>query len=228
MTEGCYTRDKALRVRPITLLLAAVALLSFIVLGRLLFGLGSGDDLEASSKPDAGRSFAAKLPMGRPIPKFEVFPADPEEPPPKLTNSEVPTFAPGLTEAQEPSEQEKLRKEAAEEGFLFRERGSDAIYIVRHGTRFLIPSQDEFRAMGLDASKVREVPQGALSFLKDRPPERTLWRERDEPGVYFFEHGQVHVIPDPGTFERNGHRWTEIRVVPDGTLKNYASGPPVQ
>jgi hypothetical protein len=123
---------------------------------------------------------------------------------------------------------ERVRAAAKEDGALFREAGSDKIYVVQRGTKFLVPSNDEFGALGYSADKVTDVPVGALSALQDRPPDGTLIRERGKDHVWVYEGGHKRWITSALVFGKSGYDWNNVKVVPNGSLEGYTDGQPVQ
>ena len=109
----------------------------------------------------------------------------------------------------------------------FCEAGSAAVWVVQNGTKFHVPNPEEFKALGDSWDAVQEVPVGSLNFLAQRPPDKTLFRERDSPAVYYFENGQKRTIMSETAFEKRGYQWKDIRVVPSGSFKSQTKGAPL-
>jgi hypothetical protein len=221
-------------MRPITLVISAFALVGLVVLGivsvklsRKMATVGEtpygGVDAEdagvaeGASAPDAGapvhRTWAEVFAKsgGRPIPRFDD----------KIISG-------AAEKALADQERTKLKEDARKDGFLFREAGSPAVYIVQNGTKFHIQTPSELGDMGLSWDKVREVPAGSLDFLTSKPPDNSLFRERGDPHVYYFENGKKRWVTSHSAFAREGHQWGDIRVVPQGSLGSYASGPQIR
>ena len=55
-------------------------------------------------------------------------------------------------------QQVTLRDRSLQDGFLFREDGSQAVHVVQGGTRYLIPTAPEFTALGYQWHNVEVVP----------------------------------------------------------------------
>jgi hypothetical protein len=227
-------------MRPLTLVLSALALVCLVLLGSYIVKLRGqaaaqvADDELGGDVADAGERLvyepATTIPpslaryRGRSVPRFDpsVFAVRNEPPPPASPSPAAPE------PSGEEEERERLRQEAKKDGFLFREAGSAAVYVVQNGTKFHVPSEQEFKALGFSWNDVREVAPGSLDFLTARPPERSLFRERGDPRVYFYENGQKRWIVSGEVFDRWGHRWSDVRLVPKGSLGDHPTGTPVQ
>jgi hypothetical protein len=199
--------------------IACIILLFGIVLD---FGGGRAEEPALPDEPDAGvvaRPSVAGQPSAlrrrsRPVPKFEVV--APKAPPPVAA-------APVPTETQE---QRELTERASKDDFIYREAGSQTIYVVKNGTRWPVRNAEELQALGLDPNSVQEVPPNSLRFLRSQPPDRTFWRERDRPEVFYYENGQKRWITDEA-FRRMGADYKEIKVLPSGGLQDHTHGAPI-
>jgi hypothetical protein len=98
---------------------------------------------------------------------------------------------------------------------------------VQNGTKFHIKTPEELYALGYNWDKVEVVPSGALTFLRDHPPEKSLMRERGNNAVFYYENGQKRHIPSQEMFEQLGHKWSDVKVVPSGALASEPTGAPV-
>jgi hypothetical protein len=219
------------RIRVVTLGLAAAALAGIVGLGVTLLGSGGASTSDAGTPGvDPAESVRARLARARSrsIPRFEtVEPAPAPSPPPPPPP--VPALAPPPLPAMPPPTPEgELKLRASRDGYLFREAGSDAIYVVQNGTKFQVQNEAELRALGYSSDRIETVPSGSLNFLRDRPPEKTLFRERDSPAVYYYENGQKRVIANEKVFEGLGHKWSDVKVVPKGALGSEANGAPIE
>jgi hypothetical protein len=205
------------RVKLFTLVLAGGAILSVAVLVFALFRSSPGPAV-AQSGDSASRAVSARRP--RSLPRFNSpGPAPAEKPsPPSFVQPAPPAFTTA------PPGQAELRERASRDGYLYREQGSHEVFVVQGGTRYYIPSPQEFDALGYRSDQIEEVPRGALGFLRDRPAERTLLRERDSPAVFYIENGQKRFITSPQVFERLGHKYSDIKVVPSGSLGRETAG----
>jgi hypothetical protein len=165
----------------------------------------------------------------RSLPRFHTSEsAPPAEAKPTPPPAFVQTPPPPEFIAPPKTPQQELKERASKDGFLFREEGSDTVYVVQGQSKYMVPSAQEFEALGYKWDQVETVARGSLSFLPSRPQERVLLRERNSPQVYFYENGQKRGILSPQAFERLGHKWSDIKTVPSGTLDSEAAGAPLQ
>jgi hypothetical protein len=104
------------------------------------------------------------------------------------------------------------------DGRLLAERSNPAIYVLRGGGRFHIPSPAEFDAGGFDWRAVMQAQPGSLEHVATRPANGTLIRERSTPAVFLVLGGRAFSIPDAATFDALGLRSANVRVIPDGSL----------
>ena len=215
-----------MRISPLTIGIAGVAVAGLVTLAVTLSKFGDSAEPSAADDGNSRSRLAAKL-RGHSVPRFETISQDePNAPPPP-----PPVFTPPPIAAPPPppaTPQAELKERASKDGFVYREAGNQAVYVVQNGTKFHIKSGDELRALGYSWDRVEVVPPGALGFLRDRPPERTLMRERDQKAVYYYENGQKRYIYSADTFERLGHKWSDVKVVPSGALASEATGAPIQ
>jgi hypothetical protein len=218
------------RIKTLTLGLTGAALVGVVGLAITLLrsdpAASSDGGVAAKNDTETARARLASRLRSRSVPHFETVeqpapPPPPQAPVPALTPPPVPPPPPPTPEAE-------LRQRASKDGYVFREAGSQAIYIVQNGTKFHVQSEAELRALGYSWDKVEEVPSGSLSFLRDRPPEKTLLRERDSKAVYYYENGQKRYITSGILFEQLGHKWSDVKVVPKGGLSSEALGAPIQ
>jgi hypothetical protein len=144
----------------------------------------------------------------------------------KQKSRSAPKFDPSVYERVRAVE--TLREQSRQDGFLFREAGSDKIFVVQKGTKFAVPNDTEFQKLGFKTDQVREVPPGTMDHLSTRPPDRSLLRDRDDPRIFFFENGVKRWVSDAGAFNRNGFDWGSVRVTPSGSLAAYDTGDPIQ
>jgi hypothetical protein len=121
-----------------------------------------------------------------------------------------------------------LRDRSMQDGFLFREDGSPAVFVVQGGTRYLIPNAKEFSALGYQWPSVELVSPGAMSHLRDKPPDRALLKERGGSTVYLIEGGAKRAVISEDVFKRRGFKWNEVKTIPAGALAGLAVGKPVE
>jgi hypothetical protein len=110
-------------------------------------------------------------------------------------------------------------------GRLLSERSDPAIFVVRGGGRFHIPSPAEFDAGGFNWSEVVETQDGSLAHVASYPADSTLLRERSSPRVYVTFGGRPFWIPTPEVFALLGFDWSRVRIIPDGSLANLPATP---
>jgi hypothetical protein len=155
--------------------------------------------------------WAAAMGRRRPLPKFD----------PSVLAAPTPVKA-------TPQDLERVRAAAKEDGTLFREAGSDKIYVVQRGTKFLVPNAEEMAALGYDTQQINEVPIGGLAALQDRPPDGTLIRERGKEHIFVYEGGKKRHITSAWVFGTKGYKWNDVKTVPIGSIAEYGDGIPVQ
>jgi hypothetical protein len=217
-------------MRPMTWFVSGAAVVGLLVLGGIMvrFGCRGGptqaaaeDESSPIERPppiDAAVTRPATRPapwaaMGRrrPLPRFDPSVLTPL-PPPRATAQDL----------------ERVRTVARQDGALFREIGSDKVYVVMRGAKFLIPNGDEMAALGYETQNVNEVPVGALGALQDRPPEGTLIRERGKEHIWVYEGGKKRHITSAWVFGVKGYDWKDVKTVPVGSIGDYGDGAPVQ
>ena len=212
-----------MRVHPFTVVLAGGALGCVALLGVVVLRSGASDPSAASDLPDGAVSASgperpeptARLPRvrGRSVPRFEVRPVIERVPPPAAPPP-----------AGEPPERAALREKASQDGFVFREAGTGRMFMVQNGTRFPIRSQEDLGRLKVNPADIQDVPSGALDFLRDRPAEKTLWREEDNRTIWYYENGQKRFVTSEEVFKKRGFDWKDVRVVPPGALGNQTTG----
>ena len=214
-----------MRVSPITMAVAGGAIVCTVLLAGIILDFGGDRAREPAvreeSEPDAAapRHVAGGAPppgmkrRPRAVPRFEVV--APKAPPPSA--APPPSESPELRE---------LKERASQDNFVYREAGSQEIYVVKNGTRWPVKSPDELQALGIDPAAIQEVPRNAVGFLRSQPPDRTFWRERDKAEVYYYENGQKRWITDEA-FKRLGGDYKEIKVLPSGGLQDHTHGSPI-
>ena len=217
-------------MRPMTWFVSGVAVVGLLVLAGIMVRVGSRNRptqaaAEEESSPvdrpppiDAAVARPASRPSPwagiarrRPLPKFDPSVLTPL-PPPRAT----------------PQDLDRVRTVARQDGALFREIGSDKVYVALRGTKFLIPNADELAALGYQSQSVNEVPVGALGALQDRPPDGTLIRERGREHVWLYEGGKKRHITSAWVFGTKGYDWNNVKTVPIGSIGEYSDGSPVQ
>jgi hypothetical protein len=220
-------RHHVVRIKALTLGLTGAALAGLVGLGVTWLRSDSASSGDAGAAPGQTESVRAQLASrlrSRSVPRFETIEPPPPPPPPPVPALAPPPLAPPPA----PPPETELHARASRDGFLFREAGSDSIFVVQNGTKFQVQGDAELRAMGYSADKIAVVPPGSLGFLRDRPPEKTLLRERDSPAVFYYENGQKRVIANEKVFEGLGHKWSDVKVVPKGGLRSEAVGAPIE
>lgn len=213
-----------------------VLLAGAVAAGLLLVFKLVRSDSPASSDAEQSQAANAKDPLKRiamrrragSVPQFQTVetPGEPAKAPAALP---PPALAPPpLAEAPPPDQKAELRQKASKDGYLFQEAGSSITYVVKGGTKYVVQTPEELRALGYGPGQVEVVPPGALDFLSSRPAERTLLKERDKPNVFYYENGQKRWITSPDTFYKLGHKFADIKVVPAGSLSGEATAAPIQ
>jgi hypothetical protein len=127
-----------------------------------------------------------------------------------------------------PREREQLRARTARDGFLYREKGSWAIHVVQAGARFLVPSPQEFNALGYRWDAVEVVPPGAVAHLRPQPADGALLQERGSSTMYWFDAGRKRAIESKDQLAGLGFQAKDVKIVPAGSLAPLPAGPPVK
>lgn len=213
-------------MRPTVAAFSLLALGALGLMGNFLFKRMRGeppaesDTAEASlDDGDAGRAVEPEAPR-------------PASPPPawvarvKERSRSTPRFDQGVFQRVQATEQ--LRQKSKQDGFVFRQAGSDDIFVVQKGTKFKVAGHEELEKLGFKREQIAEVPPGTMDHLSDRPPDRALLRERGDPRIFYFENGVKRWVSDAGAFNRNGFDWSAVRVTPSGSLATYDTGDPVR
>lgn len=110
-------------------------------------------------------------------------------------------------------------------GSLLSEFSQDAIYVVRGGGRFWIPSPPEFDANGFSWSAVRETADGSMRHISTYPVNATLIRERNADAVYVVYGGVPFHIPSPAVFDTLGFQWQSVFTIPAGSMGELRTSP---
>jgi hypothetical protein len=124
--------------------------------------------------------------------------------------------------------QASLRERSTRDGYLFREDGSPAVYVVQGGTKYFIPSIPEFNALNYRMPSVEVVAPGSMGHLRDRPADGALLKERDNPTVYRYEGGQKRPFASEAVFQKRGFNLKDVKIVPSGSLRNEPAGKPIE
>jgi hypothetical protein len=120
-----------------------------------------------------------------------------------------------------------LRERSARDGFLFREDGSKAVFVVQGETKYFIPSNEEFGALKYSYGNVEVVAPGSLGHLRDKPADGALLKERGNPTVFRFEGGKKRPFASQSAFDKRGFKSQDVKTVPTGSLVNVPVGPPL-
>lgn len=210
-----------MRVKVSTLVVFGAVVATGVATALFFMSRSSPGTAVAHSTDSASGSARAR--RSRSLPRFDTSTVETKQSPPSFVQPPPPEFT-----TPPKTEQELLKERASKDGYLFREDGSNKVFVVQGGTKYFVPSEQEFEALGYKWDQIEVVPRGSLSFLRDRPAERVLLRERDSAAVYYYENGQKRGIVSPQAFERRGYKWSDIKVVPSGTLKDETLGASMQ
>jgi hypothetical protein len=104
------------------------------------------------------------------------------------------------------------------DGTLLSERSDPAIFVMRGGGRFHVPSPQEFEAGGFDWAGVAEVQDGSLRHVSTFPANRTTLRERSSSAVHVTFGGTPFALSSPDGMAVLGLDPGVVRVIPDGSL----------
>jgi hypothetical protein len=120
------------------------------------------------------------------------------------------------------------RERSSRDGFLFREDGSKAVFVVQGGARYLIPSPAEFNALGYKWGNVEVVSPETVAHLQTKPPERALLKERGTSTVFLIEGGTKRPVASEDAFKRAGFKWPDVKTIPVGGIANLTTGKPIE
>lgn len=123
------------------------------------------------------------------------------------------------------------RERASRDGYLFREEGSNTVFVVQAGARLPISSAQEFNALGYLWPAVEVVPAGSLEHLRLTLPDNVLIKDRGNPATYLVEGGKKRLVSSPEVLERLRRERKgagPIRVVPSGALGSMPAGDPIR
>jgi hypothetical protein len=220
-------------MRPMTWIVSGAAVVGLLFLTIVLVRfVGRGGPREAAAEEEFHPQFERPAPVDA-APRQAARPAARDPFAAMGRRRALPRFDPSVLAAPVPqkataADLDRVRTAAKEDGVMFREAGSDKIYVVQRGTKFLIPNGEEFNALGYNSEKVTEVPIGALSALQDRPPDGTLIRERGKDHIWVYEGGHKRWITSALVFGKQGYDWKNVKTVPNGSIGDYTDGSPVQ
>ena len=110
------------------------------------------------------------------------------------------------------------------DGRLLAERSNPAIYVVRGGGRFHIPSPAEFDAGGYDWRAVMQTQPGSLEHVATRPANGTLIRERS--GASDFGRPRRTRLCDPGRGDVRRARHCAGTTSASSPTARWATSPP--
>jgi len=130
------------------------------------------------------------------------------------------------------------------EGDIVKEVGDPKVYLYQGGLFKHIADETSFcHNIGTDFSKIREVPQGAISSMNSYgsqmkapnsyyaeplpPAEATLIKEACSPKVYLYTNGKYRWIVDEATFNFFGHSFNDVRNVGHGRIPYQDIGDPL-
>jgi hypothetical protein len=105
-----------------------------------------------------------------------------------------------------------------QDGRLLSELQDPAVYVVRGGGRFHVPSPAEFTANAYSWANIAEMQADSLRHVATWPANGTLIHERSSPAVHVTYGGVPIHIPNPGVFSALGFDWSKVNAIPDGSL----------
>lgn len=115
-----------------------------------------------------------------------------------------------------------------EDGALIKSTDEPAIYLVKSGRRFYIPTQDVFSALNLQWSDVNILSPEELSIYREggyvRLPDGFLVKGREDPEVYLIQGGQRRWISEAKIMFSLDKSWSDIILLPSLALKEYPRG----
>ena len=110
-----------------------------------------------------------------------------------------------------------------EDGSLVREISGATVFVIYGQGKFGLPDPSWIDLYG-GWSTVRVVPDGTLAAF-DIAVDGTLLKEYSYDPVYLMNAGQRRWIPSPERLVELGLNWSDVRIVPNGSLSVIPSGP---
>lgn len=108
---------------------------------------------------------------------------------------------------------------------LIRVNGGAGVYLINNGKSYGIPSETDLYGLGYTFNDVQDVstktyslsPQNGLAFKPG-----SVVRESSSLELYLIDSDfKRHYIPSESLLLNYGYRWSDVRVVPDGSLSGY-------
>jgi len=122
------------------------------------------------------------------------------------------------------------------DGLVVKEENDEKIYVYQDDHFRWISNMDAFEHFRFNWGDVHIVEDGYLDRFEIGTPIYVLFKCNASPHIYRLEDGEKRWIRDIETFEDEGHKWTDVRFVscghlrdlPDGETIPPDSGPPPQ
>jgi hypothetical protein len=114
------------------------------------------------------------------------------------------------------------------DGSLVREIGTEGVYVVQGGARFLVPSLDALNAMGRGGQYVYNLPPGGLNQIPLLPREGTQLKETSSYVMWQIVGGARFQIPSLTVRDAlvyQGQIRKDLVVVPDGAINQIPTMP---
>jgi hypothetical protein len=101
------------------------------------------------------------------------------------------------------------------------------IYILEEGKLRWISSMDAFEHEGLTWQDVHVVEDAFLAKFEEGAPIHVLLKCHTSPHIYRVENQVKRWIRDIDTFEEEGHKWDDVRMVSCDYLRGIPDGAPI-
>lgn len=113
---------------------------------------------------------------------------------------------------------------------LVRVDGGIGVYVLKNGKSYGIPSEADLIGLGYNFSQVKNISKQTFNLftpsgLIHKPGK--LLREAGTLGVYITDNQfKKHPFTSEEDFLNYGFRWSEVEVIPKGSIPDYASAEP--
>jgi len=112
------------------------------------------------------------------------------------------------------------------DGLVLKGSGPE-IYVLEDGKLRWISSLEAFEFFGYRWEQVHVVDDSFLEQFEKGKPIHVLLKCQGSPHIYALENGQKRWIKDIPTFEAEGYKWEDVKIVSCDYLRSLPDGPPI-
>jgi murein DD-endopeptidase MepM/ murein hydrolase activator NlpD len=125
---------------------------------------------------------------------------------------------------------------------LVKSPDNPTVYAVKDRMKYPVASAEDFNALGLGWSQIKEIPSNELNSFATAKESINASNRVDmavklglpivakSPGsdtVYYVKGGEKHAIQSSEAFEALGFNWNKIQTLPDATINRLPMGVPI-